>query len=169
MILENAKEGGDEEDVAAYLVEPLRSSVVQKYTGTFGASTAKDKLTSTILAFSHFVMEDTACLLAVADLQGHSFHFLSSCYVLILLPGSRHNGFLVLFDPMTHTIGGNSGAGDHGSKGIRETIESHTCNLLCQGLELSPVSVLLHTLDERIKEAGESLVSVSYGSALNVR
>ncbi|KAJ7814465.1 hypothetical protein B0H13DRAFT_2381760 [Mycena leptocephala] len=53
----------------AYLVEPLRSSVVTKSTGTLGSSGATDKLASTVLAFSHFVMEKTACLLALADLQ----------------------------------------------------------------------------------------------------
>ncbi|KAJ7812767.1 hypothetical protein B0H13DRAFT_1925939 [Mycena leptocephala] len=53
----------------AYLVEPLRSSVVTKSTGTLGSSGATGKLTSTVLAFSHFVMEKTACLLALADLQ----------------------------------------------------------------------------------------------------
>ena len=63
-------ESVDNEGLEAYLVEPLRSSVVTKFTGTLGSSGATDKLTSTILAFSHFVMENTACLLAFADLQG---------------------------------------------------------------------------------------------------
>ncbi|KAJ7739190.1 kinase-like domain-containing protein, partial [Mycena metata] len=135
----------DEDDGGfAYLVEPLRTSTVTKFTGTFGASTATDKLTSTVLAFSHYVMQDTACFLAFADLQG-----------------SRHDGSLVLFDPMSHTIGGKSGTGDHGAEGIRQTIESHTCNLLCSGLNLSPVDVLMRALEERINEAANPLVSHS--------
>jgi hypothetical protein len=68
-------EAEDSSDV--YLVEPLRSSsVVKKFTGTFGASHDTDKLTYTILAFNHFIMQDTACLLAFADLQGEDFPFL---------------------------------------------------------------------------------------------
>lgn len=63
----------------AHLVEPFRtSSVVTKFSGTLGSSVATDKLTSTVLAFSHFVLENTACLLAFADLQGGC----SICYHL---------------------------------------------------------------------------------------
>ncbi|KAJ6567493.1 kinase-like domain-containing protein, partial [Mycena sp. CBHHK59/15] len=106
-----------------YLVEPLRtSSVVTKFTGTLGSSAATDKLTSTVLAFSHFVLETTACLMSFADLQGVFLSFLCS---------------MVLFDPMTHTIGGKSGLGDHGSKGIKDTIDSHHCNAFCNALELA--------------------------------
>ncbi|KAJ7025599.1 adaptin N terminal region-domain-containing protein [Mycena alexandri] len=141
---DTVEDDNDEDCGFTYLVEPLRSTTVTKFTGTFGASTATDKLTSTVLAFSHYVMQDTACFLAFADLQG-----------------SRHNRSLVLFDPMSHTIGGKSGTGDHGAEGIRQTIESHTCNLLCSGLNLSPVDVLLHALEERIEEAANPLVSHS--------
>ncbi|KAJ6448388.1 kinase-like domain-containing protein [Mycena sanguinolenta] len=126
-----------------YLIEPLRAtSVVNKFTGTFGASHDTDKLTYTILAFNHFILQDTACLLAYADLQG-----------------SRHKGQMVLFDPMTHTIQGQSGTGDFGPKGIRDTINAHTCNLFCKTLELSPVGVLLDSLEVRIKEDQDALVS----------
>ncbi|KAJ7456354.1 hypothetical protein B0H11DRAFT_2244038 [Mycena galericulata] len=106
----SASAAATEAEADAYLVEPMRaSSVVKKFTGTFGSCQDTDKLTCTILAFNHFIMQDTACLLAFADLQG-----------------SRHKGSLVLFDPMTHTIPGKSGTGDHGPKGIRDTIESHS-------------------------------------------
>ncbi|KAF7368975.1 Atypical/Alpha protein kinase [Mycena venus] len=128
----------DAPDADSYLVEPLRtSSVVHKFTGTFGASRGTDKLTSTILAFNHYCMEDTACLLAFADLQG-----------------SRHGGGMVLFDPMTHTIKGTSGTGDHGPKGIRDTINDHTCNIFCKALELSSVDILHTALEDRITEEG---------------
>ncbi|KAJ7126923.1 kinase-like domain-containing protein [Mycena epipterygia] len=120
----------------ALLVEPFRtSSVVTKFSGTLGSSVATDKLTSTVLAFSHFVLENTACLLAFADLQG-----------------SRHQGSLVLFDPMTHTIGGKSGLGDHGPKGIRDTIDNHSCNAFCKALDLVPMEVLVNSLQARIQE-----------------
>jgi hypothetical protein len=64
----------DASEVESYLVEPLRAtSVVNKFTGTFGASQDTDKLTFTILAFHHFIMHETACLLAFADIQGEFF------------------------------------------------------------------------------------------------
>ncbi|KAJ7619919.1 kinase-like domain-containing protein [Mycena polygramma] len=133
----------------AYLVEPLRgSSVVNKFTGTFGASIDTDKLTSTVLAFNHFVMHDTACLLAVADLQG-----------------SRHKGTTVLFDPMTHTMRRKSGMGDHGPKGILETIDSHVCNIFCKALDLSSVAVLRTALQDRIEEQDDPAALVSHQSS----
>ncbi|KAJ6580936.1 kinase-like domain-containing protein [Mycena capillaripes] len=142
---EDTTEDNTEDDGDAYLVEPLRAtSVVNKFTGTFSASRDTDKLTSTILAFNHFVIEDTACLLAFADLQGEHLSFLGS---------------MVLFDPMTHTISGTSGTGDHGPKGIRETINDHNCNLFCKALDLSSVDILLESLDARITENENRLVS----------
>ncbi|KAK6972171.1 Atypical/Alpha protein kinase [Favolaschia claudopus] len=147
-----SNEGGDDdEDEDAYLIEPMRTtSVVNKFTGTFGASRDTDKLTLTILAFNHFIMHDTACLLAYADLQG-----------------SYHKGRMTLFDPMTHTIPGASGTGDHGAKGIEKTIQDHKCNIFCNSLGLSSTEVLFNSLAERVKESeehgGNSLVS-GYGS-----
>ncbi|KAJ6589675.1 hypothetical protein B0H19DRAFT_1058662 [Mycena capillaripes] len=65
---EDTAEDDTEDNGDAYLVEPLHAtSVVNKFTGTFGASHDTDKLTSTILALNHFVIEDTACLLAFAQ------------------------------------------------------------------------------------------------------
>ncbi|KAJ7698651.1 kinase-like domain-containing protein, partial [Mycena rosella] len=113
-----------------YLVEPLRtSSVVTKFTGTFGLTQEHDKVSATILAFSHFVLQQTACRIAMADLQG-SYHTM------------KRTRQLVLFDPITHTMDGKSGTGDHGPTGIRSTIESHTCTALCKALGLPSVDVL---------------------------
>ncbi|KAJ7100454.1 kinase-like domain-containing protein, partial [Mycena epipterygia] len=137
----------DEEDVSEpepYLVEPLRtSSVVTKFTGTFGSTQDKDKVSATILAFSHFVLQQTACRLAMADLQG-SYHTANR---------TRH---LVLFDPTAHTIDGKSGTGDHRPTGIRDAIDSHICTGLCKSLGLPSVEVLGKTLDARITEEGEA-------------
>lgn len=71
IILVMAAEEEDEAEPEPYLVEPLRtSSVVQKFTGTFGSTQDTDKLSATILTFSHFVLQQTACRLAMADIQG---------------------------------------------------------------------------------------------------
>ncbi|KAJ7837692.1 kinase-like domain-containing protein [Mycena leptocephala] len=147
IILVMAAEEEDEAEPEPYLVEPLRtSSVVQKFTGTFGSTQDTDKLSATILTFSHFVLQQTACRLAMADIQG-SFHTVERVRQL------------VLFDPMTHTIDGKSGIGDHGCAGIRDAIDTHTCTVLCRALGLSSVDVLAKTLDASVNTSeSESLV-----------
>ncbi|KAJ7289625.1 kinase-like domain-containing protein, partial [Mycena rebaudengoi] len=148
------EDDSDEED--AYLIEPLRtSSVVTKYTGTFGSTRESDKLSATILTFGHYIMHDTACLMAFADLQG-----VCNSGLIHLGPepfsGSRHKKSLVLFDPMTHTVKGQSGAGDHGEDGIKDAIESHLCNSFCKALDLSDQDVLLNSLRNRVSEKAEA-------------
>ncbi|KAJ7812340.1 hypothetical protein B0H13DRAFT_1926162 [Mycena leptocephala] len=69
-----ASENADSVDNSTYLVEPFHSSsVVRKFSGTLGATVDSDKLAMTILAFSHFILERTACTMAMVDIQG-SFH-----------------------------------------------------------------------------------------------
>ncbi|KAJ7835683.1 hypothetical protein B0H13DRAFT_1913468 [Mycena leptocephala] len=69
-----ASENADSVDNSTYLVEPFRSSsVVRKFSGTLGATVDSDKLAMTILAFSHFILERTTCMMAMVDIQG-SFH-----------------------------------------------------------------------------------------------
>jgi hypothetical protein len=58
----------------------------------------------------------------------------------------------VLFDPMTHTVNGQSCAGDHGLDGIANFVEYHECNQLCQGLDLASLSVLSATIEDHRKK-----------------
>ncbi|KDQ58251.1 hypothetical protein JAAARDRAFT_193673 [Jaapia argillacea MUCL 33604] len=117
---------------SVYLVEPKRTSMsVIKFTGTLGQVHMSGQLLSTIMAFAHFVLENTACKYMFADIQG----------------SYDKNGLLVLFDPMTHTPSQSSGLGDHGLAGIRDFIESHQCNSICSALKLASVSALESTLD----------------------
>jgi hypothetical protein len=59
---------------AVYLVEPRRASTaVHKYSGTLGVSSRIDKKSATMMAFSHFVLESTACTYMFADIQGENF------------------------------------------------------------------------------------------------
>jgi hypothetical protein len=68
-----ASENANSVDNSTYLVEPFRSSsVVRKFSGTLGATVDSDKLAMTILAFSHFILERTACTMAMVDTQGTS-------------------------------------------------------------------------------------------------
>lgn len=47
-----------------------------------------------------------------------------------------------------------SGLGDHGPKGIQDFITSHTCNHICQALELESSQVLQDTLDDLLQDLG---------------
>jgi hypothetical protein len=59
--------------VSVYLVEPRRaSSAVLKFSGSLGMPHRFDRRSATIMAFSHFVLEVTACGYMFADIQGKS-------------------------------------------------------------------------------------------------
>lgn len=63
---------GNDSDTTSYLVEPRRASIaVTKFSGTLGIPPrALDKLTSTIAAFTHFVLAATDSTFCFADIQG---------------------------------------------------------------------------------------------------
>ncbi|KAJ6461487.1 kinase-like domain-containing protein, partial [Mycena vitilis] len=138
---EAIKDTGSSDDEAGsfanstYLVEPFRSSsVVRKFSGTLGSTADTDKLANTMLSFAHFVLEHTACAMAMVDLQG-SLH---------AVPGTLRT--MVLFDPMSHTASEDSGVGDFGFIGITDAIDNHECNLFCRALGLCTKGVLEDTL-----------------------
>ena len=59
--------------VSVYLVEPRRaSSAVLKFSGALGMLQRFDRRSATIMAFSHFVLEEAACGYMFADIQGKS-------------------------------------------------------------------------------------------------
>ncbi|KIM30609.1 hypothetical protein M408DRAFT_38239, partial [Serendipita vermifera MAFF 305830] len=107
-----------------YIVEKLRDTAVRKFTGTMDQVTANDKVGGTVAALAHWIISDTACQMALVDLQATQ--------------RKREDGSLVwvLFDPMAHTIQGSSNLGDHGPDGIRTFIDGHTCNIICQRFKL---------------------------------
>ncbi|KAJ7740269.1 hypothetical protein DFH07DRAFT_965450 [Mycena maculata] len=111
---------------------------------------AKDPLTKT------GAIEKKTLILSLGD-RGKSKDVIQRVHWLLPISRvrSRHKGSLVIFDPMTHTVIGKSGPGDHGHKGIRETINSHNCNIFCTALKLPKHNILLDTLEERIKEAAD--------------
>jgi len=67
--------------VSVYLVEPRwASSAILKFSGTLGMSHHSDRWSATITAFSHFVLENSACGYMFADIQCMSvFKCLSPC------------------------------------------------------------------------------------------
>ncbi|KAJ7118159.1 hypothetical protein C8R44DRAFT_558970, partial [Mycena epipterygia] len=127
-----------------YLVEPLRTStVVKKFSGMVGGSDKRtNKLSSTICALTHYILQATACKQAFTDLQGKTrlivMQFLSDN-----LTGSLHCSRpgavqeMVLFNPMSHSLSGTTGVGDHGPDGIEDTIKTHKCSFMCMSMNLA--------------------------------
>jgi hypothetical protein len=95
--------------VAVYLVEPSwASSAVLKFSGTLGMPHCSDRQSVTIMAFSHLVLENTACRYMFTDIQGKSmFTCLSVAYINEESIDQQNfvpnKSALTLFDPMTHT------------------------------------------------------------------
>ncbi|KAJ6471028.1 hypothetical protein C8R45DRAFT_937194 [Mycena sanguinolenta] len=46
----------------------------------------------------------------------------------------------ILFDLMSHTVPGNSGAGDHGTEGIQTFVKQHQCGQRCAQLGFEPLN-----------------------------
>ncbi|KAE9383172.1 kinase-like protein [Gymnopus androsaceus JB14] len=112
-----------------WLVEEKRSSTFTKFTGTVVhvPSSNGGETSNTVHAFAHYVHWYTNGQLVMADLQGNIKAQISN----------NGKDFLVLFDPMTHTVAGNSGCGDHGEAGIKGFVNDHKCNEVCELMELS--------------------------------
>ena len=65
--------------VSIYLVEPWRaSSAILKFSGTLGMPHCSDRQSATIMAFSHFILENTACKYIFANIQPHVVLWLST-------------------------------------------------------------------------------------------
>ncbi|KAJ7231475.1 hypothetical protein B0H12DRAFT_1239951 [Mycena haematopus] len=137
----------------AYLVEPLRSTtVVEKFSGTIGGSdNSPNQLSSTMSAFTHYILEKTACRFAITDLQGEYSVFRVNLGFILHLVGSLHcaragtSQEWILFDPMSHSLSGNTGVGDHGPTGIDDTIRTHKCSFVCRSMKLSNMASLKAT------------------------
>jgi len=116
-----------------------------KFSGTLGAQNRQDKRSATVMAFSHFVIEDTACQYMFADIQGSMDR-----------STTMHNeSVLTLFDPMTHTPASQSGLGDHGLEGFEDFLKCHRCTTICSSMELCKLSVMAETI-QGIKEELEA-------------
>ncbi|KIM59691.1 hypothetical protein SCLCIDRAFT_27100 [Scleroderma citrinum Foug A] len=140
-------------DIAVYLVEPHHmSTAVQKFSGTLGVSNRPDKLSAMIMAFSHFVIQETACEYMFSDLQGSMDHRRNTPQG----DGNTTGAILTLFDPMTHTPLGGSGLGDHGIKGFQDFAESHQCSHICCELHLCTMDEIKATIEQLEHQVDES-------------
>ncbi|KAJ7495783.1 kinase-like domain-containing protein [Mycena galericulata] len=109
----------------AWLLERERSNIhFRKYSGTLEHPHHTDKQGATINVFQHFTYLNSNKTLVLADIQG------SESY-------NPSNKAGILFDLMSHTHSGDSGAGDHGEDGIQSFVVQHKCGQRCiqMGLE----------------------------------
>ncbi|KAI0074067.1 kinase-like protein, partial [Panus rudis PR-1116 ss-1] len=120
----------------AWLLEPIRSKRVHKYSGTNKHPNHQDLLGQTMSAFAHFSCFWSKGTMVFADLQSTTTATIKGGS---LAPAIEH----VLFDPMTHTLSQDSGIGDHGRQGILDFLQQHTCQDMCKSLALDKVSITL--------------------------
>lgn len=57
-------------DKAVWLVEPRRTTSVQKFSGTLAHPNREDELGLTLIAFTHFIYDTSDKELVLADIQG---------------------------------------------------------------------------------------------------
>ncbi|KAJ7239857.1 kinase-like domain-containing protein [Mycena rebaudengoi] len=91
--------------------------------GTLEHPRYTDKQGATINAFQHFTYINSNKSLVLADIQSSESH-----------AASQKSS--ILFDLMSHTMTGDSGAGDHGDKGIQTFVDQHQCGQRCNQLGL---------------------------------
>lgn len=91
-----------------WLVEEKRSPTVQKFTGTLShvPSSVGGLCSDTVHAFAHFVYDSTDGKLIMADSTACIYHCADDNIALGTWVSKNGKNFLVLFDPMSHTIDG---------------------------------------------------------------
>ncbi|KAJ3520545.1 hypothetical protein NMY22_g12707 [Coprinellus aureogranulatus] len=100
-----------------------------RFNGTLAHPSAHTDLAHlTVYALIHYIFGHTNRQLVFADLQGTPALF-------EMENGKTVDGF-TLFDPMTHTVDGDSGVGDFGKDGIARFLEQHECRDICRRLGL---------------------------------
>ncbi|KAJ6502090.1 kinase-like domain-containing protein, partial [Mycena sanguinolenta] len=111
-----------------WLLELERGNIeFRKYSGTLEHPRYTDKQGATINAFQHFTYLESKKTLVLADIQSSESHN----------PSTKTS---VLFDLMSHTVPGNSGAGDHGDEGIQTFVKQHQCGQRCGQLGFEPLN-----------------------------
>ncbi|KAF6743849.1 kinase-like domain-containing protein [Ephemerocybe angulata] len=121
----------DSDSGLTWLAEPhLSNEHVDKYSGTLTFPTNHSEIKFlTAYAFTHWAYGHSNEKMVFADLQGS--------------PDTIEDEFgdavpgVILFDPMTHTLTGKSGVGDHKKKGIRAFLQQHQCRSICEQLGLN--------------------------------
>ncbi|KAJ7924823.1 hypothetical protein B0H13DRAFT_1560874, partial [Mycena leptocephala] len=107
-----------------WLLERERSNVqLRKYSGTLDHPRYSDKQGAATNVFQHFSYLLSNKTPFLADIQASESHN----------PSSKAS---VLFNLMSNTLDGTSGAGDHGEQGIKTFLDQHQCVQKCAQMEL---------------------------------
>ncbi|KAJ8089942.1 hypothetical protein PM082_018520 [Marasmius tenuissimus] len=110
-----------------WLIEPLHTQHVTKYSGTLTQSNKQTLPYMTMSSFTHFTWAWSLFRLVFVDLQSST------------AMSTGNVSKRVLFDAMTHSEDkGETGPGDHGEDGIKVFQQKHYCNNLCRDLGLEP-------------------------------
>ncbi|KAF7333428.1 Kinase-like protein [Mycena venus] len=126
-----------------WLLEQERGNVqLRKYSGTLDHPRYSDKQGATINAFQHFSYCYSNNTLVFADIQTSESHN----------PLSKAS---VLFDLMSHTLDGKSGAGDHGKEGIKTFVDQHDCVQKCTLMGLKALSESEEEEEEDASDGGD--------------
>ncbi|KAF8579619.1 kinase-like protein, partial [Ramaria rubella] len=107
-----------------WLLDEWRTLVVNNYSYTLSHPDQKTLKDATIVAFTHFCWLYSKNTLVFADMQGSQARNASG------------SSIEVLFDPMTHSLSGDTGLGDYGQEGINIFLAQHHCNRICTAMGL---------------------------------
>ena len=105
-----------------YLVEQLLEGTFEKFGNNYGVVRQSSSPVSDVLqAFSHYTWAKSRQSILICDHQG------------VQTPGG-----ITLTDPAMHSCGpgGKYGATDQGRKGVQRFFKTHTCNDICQRMNL---------------------------------
>ncbi|KAJ7348383.1 kinase-like domain-containing protein [Mycena albidolilacea] len=107
-----------------WLLEREQSNIhFWKYSGTLEHPQHTDKQGATINVFQHFTYLNSNKTLVLADIQGSESH-------------NPSNKAGILFDLMSLTQSGDSGAGDHDEDGMQSFAVQHKCGQRCIQMRL---------------------------------
>ncbi|KAJ6500211.1 kinase-like domain-containing protein [Mycena vitilis] len=129
----------DPDSAVIWLVEPLRGSSLERWSGTLQHPAHENKPGQTIDAFMHFSYVYSQQTLVFADIQGSKGR-----------AGDGTSGW-ILFDIMTHTADGASGVGDHGGDGIRAILSEHICDRICCELNMGEENLIVAPKKSNLK------------------
>ncbi|KAF8497687.1 hypothetical protein JB92DRAFT_2817488 [Gautieria morchelliformis] len=134
------------------------STATTKFTGTLTNREAIGKREAGVMAFAHWVLQNTAGKFLFVDLQG----------MKCTITERDGDGILMLFDLMSHSYTQTSCAGDHGPKGIYAFLGSHICTTVCKAMKLISLPELCTILQRNIDDhAYEDQIAQEHGLAVD--
>ncbi|KAJ7449751.1 hypothetical protein B0H11DRAFT_2332079 [Mycena galericulata] len=130
------------DSAVVWLLEPLRGSAMERWSGTLKHLNHGNKPGQTMDAFMHFSYVYSQKTLVFADLQGSKGR------------SRLGNSGWILFDVMTPTLDGTSGVGDHGEDGIQAILSDHICERMCCGLDMGTENIVAELNKPKRKKKG---------------